>query len=480
MVRKRSIGVTIFGWVFLVSGLVLPVYLYWRLHKILSWSFLSAIGLSFEKYCPYARFFMPFLFLVGMFYCLIYIICGIGILRLKCWARYVIIVQLVSVIMGPFNTALLFGKQKLNLNVFLGVIMFSLVLWFFMRGSIKKQFETEGTRFSLKSKYGVLIYVIIFLTLLTPVSALIFKVYFTSKWREPLFTVGPEVVAPEIIRLQEVEVSSVSEKHRKVELFNTSLLIPRDFVIISFDKDEWLGLMGNVNHSGNSKGVIALWLNEKSIFGIGAGIGEAMGFQSVHDFERAFHTNNWSPVFMLLRKVGRLRGKLHKLEEIDSPETRGFVKCIRSENSEFYQCSFHGKEGQGSRELNIMCGGVANSNRGEVLRIVSSLKFLNQQEVEADKYYREGSQFLESGDAIEAQFKFANAYYLCPDNPEHGYVLAKMLFNNGRKDDIKSSYRSANRILEDVLELEPDYKDAKELLETIKSELTSSSESDSK
>ncbi len=114
-------------------------------------------------------------------------------------------------------------------------------------------------------------------------------------------------------------------------------------------------------------------------------------------------------------------------------------------------------------------------NRKDALNIISSFTLLEEKDAEPGKYYKEGLEFLNSNDFINAQFKFANAYYLSPENPKYGYMLAKTLFKNGRK-----SFYSVKRILENVLKLESDYEDARELLEIIKLELSSVSSSNLK
>lgn len=473
MEKRRSIGVTIFGWVFILLGLLIlfaslfPLGLYFKFKNILS--ILSTV----MEYFSYWKYLMLSAAPLGMIWSLIYIICGIGLLRLKFWARYIIIVLMLTSIITPLNKALIFGSQTLNIiGLLLQIVFVSFILWFFMKEKVKKQFEVEGVKFRLKSKYGAIIGLIIFLTLFTPVTVLTFKVYALLKYKEPFF-----IAKPQVIRLQKAEDEALLEKYRRIELFGASLLIPKDFAIIGFSKppdnlSEWIAFIANPVDS--KKGLVSL--SSKVIYETTAEMYRVMGFKNAYDFEQAILTNNWSPIFITLRNVIRPRGKVFKIEQINSPKLKGFIRSSynKEQNHWIYEVSFYSKDTLASKGMMIMVN-EEYLNRKDALNIISSFTLLEEKERGEDKYYKEGLKSLNSNDFIDAQFKFANAYYLSPENPEYGYMLAKALFKNGRK-----SFYSVKRILEEVLKLEPDYKEARELLETIKLELSSASSSGSK
>lgn len=81
---------------------------------------------------------------------------------------------------------------------------------------------------------------------------------------------------------------------------------------------------------------------------------------------------------------------------------------------------------------------------------------------DAEEYYQKGIRLLAEGDSVNAQFAFANAYYYMPRKAEYGYMLAKTLNIND-----KFSLNAARKILEEVIQLKPDYIEAKELLESL-------------
>lgn len=468
--KKRSIGVTIFGLIFILGVLLILV------------SSLIFIGLCFKfKSIPssgvmesfsYWKYLMFFAAPWGVISSLIYIICGIGLLKLKYWARYIIMVLIIIFPIASLNKALIFGNQNLNvIGLLLQIVIVFYILWFFMKGKVKKQFEVKkGVKFILKTRYAAIS--IIVLTLLTPAILLIFKVYTSLKYKEPFF-----VAKPQVIRLQKPEDETLLEKYRRIELFGTSFLIPNDFVIINFSKpsdnfSEWIIFIAS---PGDSKKRL-ISLSSKIIYETTPEIYKIMGFKNAYNFEQAILTNNWSPIFITLRNITRLKGDVFKIEQINSSKLKGFIKSTYDErqNRCIHEISFYSKDTLSSRGMMIMFN-QKYLDRKDILNIISSFTLLEEKERDSDKCYKEGLEFLNSNDFINAQFKFANAYYLSPENPEYGYMLARTLFKNGRK-----SFYSIKRILEDVLKLGPDYKDARELLKTVKLKLSAASSSSPK
>lgn len=236
-----------------------------------------------------------------------------------------------------------------------------------------------------------------------------------------------------------------------------SILIPREFIISDFRRYNCF-----INDPANiKKGLISL----NNMMNIYEQIPyKRLKFKNVYDFEKAFHTNNWSPIIMFWRKISTPEGEDFKIEEIDSTRIKGFIRSTydKKDDSWMYICSFYSKDNRNSREMTI------SGNKEFIANIISSFSFLKQQKAEANEYYKKGLKALNADDFITAQFKFANAYYLSPENPEYGYMLAKTLFMNGNDQSVLS----AKIILLDILKLKPDYEEAKDLLKIIESELS--------
>lgn len=149
--RKRSIGVTFIGGVMLIGGLFTLLGSFApRLSSRLPGLFLLKCF-----YFPLAFFFGSFLvgplaFSLGLFYFLI----GVGILRLKNWARFgaiylsglaavVITVKLINLIFCYATTSSysrVYLPAGITGHLFL-LILYSLVIVFFTRCKVKGQFK---------------------------------------------------------------------------------------------------------------------------------------------------------------------------------------------------------------------------------------------------------------------------------------------------------------------------------------------------
>lgn len=462
MEKGKSIGVTIFGWIFIIQALLFIPYLFIsyikvnnELKNILS---LTALFMAnAPKYSSYGNIFIVFTYSIALLFCLIYIICGIGILRIKPWARYVVIALALTYIASILNKSLFFGWQSLTIQDVVIKTAFSyLLLYFFIKKTALKQSEPKRIRFTLKSRYGIVICLIIFFTLLFPSSLLMSKVYYSLRYKKPFFNIKPQ-----IIKLKQIDKNNLLDSNREVEILEMRMLIPKDFVILNFSKSIGKEYMITLSQpSSTDKGVISL-SKMPNIYEMIKKTLSVMRFKDAYECERAFHTNNWNPILVLLRNIGTPEGENFKIEEIDSPKIKGFIRSIHNKNKWVYICSLYSKDNRIYREMLIVMGDK-DFSKNDLLNIISSLNFIEEKKADSQDYYQQGLKALDSGDYITAQFKFANAYSLSPENPKYGYILAKTLLMNGEK-----SYHSTERILKNILELEPNYQEAKELLEAI-------------
>ena len=77
---------------------------------------------------------------------------------------------------------------------------------------------------------------------------------------------------------------------------------------------------------------------------------------------------------------------------------------------------------------------------------------------------KEGLRLYRSGDILQAQIEFANAYYLSPENPDYTFMLAKSVY---LKDQAFLDYNYIKDLLNKVLKLKPSHKEARKLLKEI-------------
>lgn len=458
MEKKKSIGIIIFGWIFItiavgIVGFLIPFIIYKLKTSLPIFALVSSIDPSATGDLPYVVIIAILLLLIIAFFSFAYLICGIGILKLKHWARYIAITLAVTYILGiPFK-ALFFRHTSLcEPGFFIFTAFIIIVLWFFLKRSTKLQFQAERDRFKLRSGYGAVIFFIIFFTFTPSFSFLTYKAYTSLRYKKPFFSIKPQK-----IRLKEINDADFLDKYKRVSICDTSILIPNDFAIFNF----YASSSGYCNCTLGSptsprKGFIML-----DSLNVHEGLAKSMKFKNSYNFEKELYTNNWNPILMALRSFSEIEQWGMEITEIDSSIFKGIIK---SQKQGMYDCSIYDKDSTNSRQVTIFYSDTEGLSMNDVHNTISSINFLEGQTVDAAEYYSEGIKALNLGDAISAQFEFANAYQLSPENPEYGYMLAKAIFTNGER-----SYRTARKILErEVLKLKPDHKEAKELLEDIK------------
>jgi hypothetical protein len=159
-------------------------------------------------------------------------------------------------------------------------------------------------------------------------------------------------------------------------------------------------------------------------------------------------------------------GETLKLEAFEAPNCKGFIRTEVNRKKEFairlgYYIKVYSPDGKDSRAISVLCP-EESLTKEDLLKILGSVKWLKDKPIDAPKYYHAGLYLLKSNDPTGAQFKFANAYYLDPNNPEYGYVFSKSLYKNSHL-----SAKYAIKILDGILKAQPYFSKAKELKELI-------------
>ncbi len=108
-------------------------------------------------------------------------------------------------------------------------------------------------------------------------------------------------------------------------------------------------------------------------------------------------------------------------------------------------------------------------DENDIVTILSSIELLESEDPDqANRHYEKGLMFYQSGDALQAQTEFANAYYLSPKNPDYTFMLAKSLC---LKKQEFLDYTNIKDLLNNVLKIKPDHKEARKLLKEIEPRL---------
>jgi len=256
-------------------------------------------------------------------------------------------------------------------------------------------------------------------------------------------------------------------KYRKVELLNTSLLVPKEFSIrrlVRVERKNAKWVVNLQNQGLNSKGFIIFGNSfPYDEFFPDEKIKKLLGHASKFDTEKYILTNDWNPSLVAVRSLMRPKeGEGFNIKEIHTDGLRGFLKGWQKGEAFLREFSIYDREDTQCIAGTIMfIKGYFDEN--DIHTILSSVEFLKPEEPhQAQDHYENGLKSYKKGDVLQTQFEFANAYVLSPENPDYIFMFAKSLLMNETKN-----YKHIKDLLEIVLKLKPDHKDAQRLLKEL-------------
>ena len=138
--KKRPLGVKIFGVYFIILSLF----------DLVAWvTFGSKILLSIAKDGTYAFMAGPMLFatLVGALSGALGLICGIGVLRLKNWARLLSVILMSVILFAITALGILVGRPLgwRSAHLWLALGLQGMMILYFLRPGVKAQFVKAAT-----------------------------------------------------------------------------------------------------------------------------------------------------------------------------------------------------------------------------------------------------------------------------------------------------------------------------------------------
>jgi tetratricopeptide (TPR) repeat protein len=269
--------------------------------------------------------------------------------------------------------------------------------------------------------------------------------------------------------LGKTERSEGLEKYRKIELLNVSLLLPKDFSIgrlHSIERKNQKWEVSLQNQGVNTKGFIVLRNEFPYDKLLDETIGKMLGSDSKFDLEKYLLTNNWNPGLAVIRSLINPKGAPFETKEIHRNDLRGFLKGWQMGDAFFREFSMYSREGPQRISGTIMSvRGYLDGN--DILTILSSIEFLTPEDSSRSEiHYANGLKLYKQGDVLQAQVEFANAYMLSPESPDTIFMFAKSLLLKDPKN-----YDHVKNLLDHVLKLKPDHKDAQKLLKEIEPKL---------
>lgn len=457
--KKRSKSVTAVGIVFILLG-SLP--LFGGVYKV--YNLFQKLGWAAEAGAGYLDYFSIGPMIFGLLTAIIWISCGIGIIKRRFWARYVVIAVGAFILINEPNEALVFGTQNVKvLEVIVSLLWFVFIVWFFNKRFVKEELNPEGKRFTLKSGYGVVVILIALMIVIPPLAVVGSKIIVHKVFNEPFFIPEPQRVTVPVVDTQNVT------GYRPVELFDISLSIPDDFLLISVTKptDEnlfgWSAMAGIPQKDVPAlRGLISLD-NKGPVFW--SSLASSVGIDTLYEFERAIYTNN-SLFFMILRNgEGTMQQAGWTVEQFDTEDMKGFIKHYI--DTGMYTVSLYHKKSDRTGNVTIASKDDFFT-RGDMLNILGSIQFLDEGKEQEAQSYQEGLRAFNAGDYKTAQFAFANAYYQFSQNPEYTFMLAETFYKEKEQGVRTTGNYAIEKLLQETLAIDPNHSEANALSEAIK------------
>jgi hypothetical protein len=385
-------------------------------------------------------------------------IVGYGLLRRRFWARYAGMAAMLTFLVVIFTQYLYLGIFSLfRYGIYIQFLFVVLTLLFLTWKRVRMLFG-EHRPLKLKSWYAPFVIIIILLSFYS----IFFSIFMKIKFNLPF-----SVDKPRVTILKKAILPEAPEKYLKVEIFNVSLLIPKEFIIRQLFKTEGKDYEWRVvfqNKGKEIRGIINL-TNELP-YGNEEEFRKRLGHVSKFDLEKYILTNNWNPGVAFIRSHYQKKhiGDLIDSKEIHMDGYRGFWE--RRQTDILFSGGFSLYK---RREDQFIGGGYLLLKKyfdeSSILTVLSSIEFLKPEDPrQANKHYERGLVFYQSGDILQAQVEFANAYYLSPGNPDYTFMLARSLYLRNQEF---LDYTHIKDLLNNVLKIRPDYKEARRLLKEI-------------
>jgi len=419
---------------------------------------------------PNAAFVNYFFTLIGiaLYTTPINIIVGYGLLRRRFWAGYGVIAVMLTFFVYIFIQYLYLWKFCFyQISIYIQFFFVVLTLFFFTRKRVKALFG-ESYHFKFISWYGLLVVIIILFSFYS----IFFSIFMKIKNKLPPHVY---VAKPQVIILKKSNLSETPEKYLKVEILNISLLMPKEFVIRRLSKNH--GWRVTFQNKGKVlKGIISL-TNEFPYGDEGYSyFRNPFGHISKFDLDKYMRTNNWNPGVLFIRSQQQKIGEPIYLKEIHMNGTRGFwERRQQTDKFEFFSGEFtlyKKEEDQFAGGSYVLIKKYFDENI--ILAVLSSIEFLKPEDPgQSQNHYEKGLTHYKRGDILQSQIEFVNAYTLSPENPDYIFMLAKSLLSK----EIEN-YDYVKDLLNHVLKIKPDHKEAQKLLKEIESKLPKGEKSD--
>jgi hypothetical protein len=416
------------------------------------------------------------LILIGcLIFSIIWLVTGIGLIKLKLWARYAILALVLFEISSLILFVWVFGPQiHGQLYYIFKILIAATIIFYFNKRKIKEAFGVGVEKIGLRAK--VLIGFLLLMAAIALLTAPLCLLYQYSEYKDilPLVNVKPEKI--QYIPKDEVYLGNNGEK---VNIFNYSLYLPKESKL--YHIENWGYGSTWILHfikKGYDKKFNNLSLSVSSSTDVGIIFwpsGRILHFNSPYELGKTINYPTWSPLY-LYWKIKFLPGikepfLLKKKEEIATPYWRGFAYLKEINTSTLFMYDLYSNTNESSAFISGILINRDNTITFDQMRdFISSIKF-NQDKTNDALFFNQGKVALANADYNSAAINFFNAFYINKQNPEYAYYLGRSLFMDDLKTFRRDLLSDSKYFLEHALKLKADYQDAKELLNQVNNEL---------
>lgn len=384
---------------------------------------------------------------------LLYLICGIGLLSLRKWARRLLLIILDLFCINLLLSILLFGFMAIKMWYFLWgrLILIVAGLWILNSSTFMEIFQLseEERKKERKANQISLIAIVVCLLICIVFSSSYF--YINRKKADGNFSYHPKKI---LISTPKIQKNNCVER----QLGILKLKLSKDVKNTTFGKSlfgsDGYGLLFKDNNNVFS---LLLCINDNSL-NLLKPFSTLLGFDSINTYElfRKYIREKVGIIVLIAKSIGPEKGRY---DEVESDTWKGFVSLFRTKVD--YRCIYtiFTKKSNIPYEL-VFFLGKNQEFKSNMEDMLASLDFSDGSVNTPKILFTKGLEQLKNGSAEEAKYSFINCLLQDYKNPIYHLYLAKAYKETGCLSAAKSH-------LEQCLEFDSNNVQAKEMLKAI-------------
>ncbi|MFH1199388.1 MAG: hypothetical protein V1650_04465 [Candidatus Omnitrophota bacterium] len=462
MEDKKMLRIAILGW-----GLIAYSVLTLFAMAVIAYRFLYFLNLV-SSLIGASAMVLQLLFICSLIFSLImfvvFLMAGIGILRLKRWAYYIALSLPLLYVFMNIEMIWIFGFQTIiSLGTVFNLFVYVAMFIFLMQDEVIEAFQADfinnkGSRIN-PNKFIIISSSIGFIIFVIPIFIWLFA--FESK--------AALVPIPQKLMYHVQDDAYIWDNCEKRDILDYRVSIPKDLKIymisrgiygwtIMFAKKDDFGRLSFIMLESGGDG--------KRFFPLS----RVLNFKTVYDFEKNINYPSLNLACSTLRGLVNPSGTVY-IDDASTSTWRGFIKGFKAKDKDenIYSASLYSLKTDKSCNIAILVKNEAFT-LGQAKSVIASLECVDIN-LNSAVLFEKGKDNLSVGDFISAALNFMNALYFDEKNPEYAYYLAFALSKQVDVDGRKNRLEASRNFLEYCLKLNPEHQEAKDLLVLVNDEI---------